>query len=110
MVITFSDNYILSTPHNTTTIVWASNLVTTVHAMRLPAASVKIQWLHKIMSFSIIPKYWTVIHLRRLQNFRYNNIRSKSKLYCRHAKFIHNFRFLNKNNEISKAMQVKFVG
>ena len=107
MVIIFSDNYRLSIPADTATIVWASSLMTTVHAISQPAAIVKIYWSHKIMSLSII---LTVIHLRKLQNFRYNNILSKLNLYCRHAKFIHNFRFLSKNKGTSKAIQVKFVG
>jgi len=106
----FSDNYRLSIPADTTTIVWASSLVTTVHAISQPAAIVKIYWPHKIMSLFTILKYWTVIHLRSLQMFRYNNIRSKLKLYCRHTKFIHNFRFLSKDKGTSKAIQVKFGG
>ena len=110
MVIIFSDNYRLSIPADTATIVWASSLVTTVNAISQPAAIVKIYWSHKIMSLFTILKYWTVIHLRRLQKFRYNNTQSKLKRYCRHAKFIHNFRFLSKNKGTSKAMQVKFGG
>ena len=47
----------------------------------------------------MILKYWTVIHRRRIENFRYNNIRSKLKHYCRHDKFIHIFRFLIKTNK-----------
>jgi len=93
----FSENYGLTIPADTATIVWASSLVTTVHAISQPAAIVKIYWSHKIMSLFNILKYWTVILLRRLQKFRYNNIRSKLKLYCRHAKFIHNFWFLDQN-------------
>ena len=62
------------------------------------------------MSLFIILKYWTVIHFRSLQNFRYNNILSKLKPYCRHAKFTHNFRFFRKSKETSKAMQVIFGG
>jgi hypothetical protein len=42
MEIIFSDNYRLSIPADTATIVWASSLVTTVHAIIQPAASVKI--------------------------------------------------------------------
>jgi len=66
MVIIFSDNYCLSIPAATATIVWATSLVTTVHAISQSGASVKIHWSHKIMSLSIILKYWTVIHLRKL--------------------------------------------
>jgi len=62
------------------------------------------------MSLFTILKYCTVIHLRILQKFRYNNIRSKLKLYCSHTKFIHNFRLFSKGKGTSKAMQVKFEG
>jgi hypothetical protein len=106
----FSDNYRVSIPAETATILWASSLVNTVHAISQPAATVKIYWSHKIMFLFTILKYWTVIHLRSLQKFRYNNIRSKLKLYCGHTKFIHNFRFLSKGKVASKAIHVKFVG
>ena len=96
MVIIFSDNYRLSTSAATATIVWASSLVTTYSSCDQPAENVNIYWTHKIMSLSIILKYWTVIHRRRIENFRYNNIRSKLKPYCRHDKFKHNFGFLIK--------------
>jgi len=42
MVNIFSDNYRLSIPAETATIGWASSLVTKVHAISQPAASVKI--------------------------------------------------------------------
>ena len=51
------------------------------------------------MSLPVILKYWTAIHLRRRGNFRYKIIPPKLKTYCRHAKFIHNFRFLSKNKK-----------
>jgi hypothetical protein len=110
MVNIFSDNYRLSIPADIATIVWANSLMTTVHAIRQSAAIVKMYWSHKIMSLFTILKYCTVINLRILQKFRNNNIRSKLKLYCRHTKFIHNFRFFSKGKETSKAMQVKFGG
>jgi hypothetical protein len=75
MIIIFSDNYRISIPADTAMMVWASSLVITVHEISQLAASVKIYWSHKIMSLSIILNYWTVIHLRSLQNFRYKNIR-----------------------------------
>ena len=66
MVITFSDNYRISIPTATEKITWASSRVTTGHIISQTAASIKIYWSHKIMSPSIVLKYWTVIHLRRL--------------------------------------------
>jgi len=66
MVITFSDNYRTSIPAATATITWASTIVATGHAISQPAASIKIYWSHKVMSLSIILKYWTVIYLRSL--------------------------------------------
>ena len=110
MVIIFSDNCRLLIPAATAKIVWASSLLTAVHVISQPAANVKIYWSHKIMFLSIILKYCTVIQLLRLKKFRYNNILSKLKPYCRHDKFKHNFRFLSKNKETSKVMQVKFGG
>jgi hypothetical protein len=96
MVIIFSDSYHLSIPAATATIVRTSTLVTTVHAISQTEASVKVYWSHNIMFMSIILKYWTAMHLRRLQEFRYNNIWSKLKPYCRNAKFVRNFLFLTK--------------
>ena len=83
MVIIFSDNYRLSIPAATATKVWASSLVNTYRSCDQTAANVNIYWTHKIMSLSMILKYWTVIHRRKIEKFRYNNIRSKLKHYCR---------------------------
>jgi hypothetical protein len=44
MVNIFSDNYRLSIPADTATIVWAISLVTAVHGISQTAASVKIYW------------------------------------------------------------------
>jgi len=108
MFIIFSDNCRPSIPAAIATIVWAVSLVTTFHVISQPAACVKIYWSHKIMFLSIILKYYTVIHLQRLNIFVTTIFCPKLKPYCRHAKFKHNFLFLSKNKESSKAMQVKF--
>jgi len=42
MVIIFSNNYRLLIPADTVTIVWASSLVNTVHAISQTASNVKI--------------------------------------------------------------------
>jgi hypothetical protein len=44
MVIIFSENYRLSLPAASPNIMWASSLVTTVHVISQPTASVKIYW------------------------------------------------------------------
>jgi len=70
MLIIFSGNNRLPIPATTATIMWASSLVTIYSSCDQPATNVKIYWSHKIMSLSIILKYWTVIHLQMLDKFR----------------------------------------
>jgi len=62
MIVIFSDNYRLSIPADTATIMCANKLVTTFNASSQPAASVKIYWSHKVMSLPIILKHLTLIH------------------------------------------------
>jgi len=81
MVIIYSEINHLSIHAARATMAWTSSLVTTVHVISQPAASVKTYWSRTIMSLSIILKYWMIIKLRRLENIRFNNIRLKLKPY-----------------------------